>query len=137
MAERKIRILLGKLGEGHNESLLNLAKTLGDAGFEVIYTELQDPEAIVRSALQESVDHIGITTFPDADIRLFQEIKRILQKERVDGITVTAGGSLEEEDIAKIKAMGVMEFFPKGTSFEDLIEWAEKNIRPKAGHLGL
>jgi methylmalonyl-CoA mutase C-terminal domain/subunit len=133
MAERKIRILLGKLGEGHNESLLNLAKTLGDAGFEVIYTELQDPEAIVRSALQESVDHIGITTFLDADIRLFQEIKRILQKERVDGITVTAGGSLEEEDIAKIKAMGVMEFFPKGTSFEELIEWAEKNIRPKAG----
>jgi methylmalonyl-CoA mutase C-terminal domain/subunit len=58
MAERKIRILLGRLGEGYKEALLNLAKGLGDAGFEVIYTELQDPDAIVSSAMQESVDHI-------------------------------------------------------------------------------
>ena len=53
MAERKIRILLGRLGEGHKEALLNLAKSLGDAGFEVIYTELQEPEALVKSAAEQ------------------------------------------------------------------------------------
>jgi methylmalonyl-CoA mutase C-terminal domain/subunit len=129
MAERKIRILLGRLGEGHKEALLNLAKSLGDAGFEVIYTELQEPEAIVKSALQESVDHIGITTLPGLDIDAFAEIKRVLKEEASEHITITAGGFLEEEDIPKIKAMGVMEFFPKGTSLQELTAWAKKNIK--------
>jgi methylmalonyl-CoA mutase C-terminal domain/subunit len=129
MAERKIRILLGRLGEGHKEALLNLAKSLGDAGFEVIYTELQEPEAIVKSALQESVDHIGITTLPGLDIDAFAEIKRVLKEEASEHITITAGGFLEEEDIPKIKAMGVMEFFPKGTSLKELTAWAKKNIK--------
>ncbi|MGD8985276.1 MAG: cobalamin-dependent protein, partial [Desulfobacteraceae bacterium] len=126
---RKIRILLGRLGEGHKEALLNLAKSLGDAGFEVIYTELQEPEAIVKSALQESVDHIGITTLPGVDIGAFEEIRRILKEEASDQITITAGGFLEEEDIPKIKAMGVMEFFPKGTSLRELTSWAREHIK--------
>ena len=129
MAERKIRILLAKLGEGHKGALLNLAKSLGDAGLEVIYTELQDPEAIVESALQESVDHIGITTLPGVDIRAFEEIRRFLKDKNSKHITITAGGFLEEKDVPKIKAMGVLEFFPMGTSFEELTGWAKKNIK--------
>jgi len=129
MAERKIRILLGRLGEGYKESLLNLAKSLGNAGFEVIYTELQEPDAIVRSAMQESVDHIGITTLPGADIRAFKKIRKLLKEEASDHITITAGGFLEKGDVSKIKAMGVMEFFPRGTSLEELTAWAKKNIK--------
>ena len=128
MGERKIRILLGRLGEGHKEALLRLAKSLGEAGLEVIYTELKDPEAIVKSAMQESVDHIGITTLPGADIRAFGEIRRILKEENCDHITITAGGVLEEKLLPKIKAMGVMEFFPKGTSVEALADWAKKHV---------
>ena len=132
MGERKVRILLGRLGEGYKEALLRLAKSLGDAGLEVIYTELKDPEAIVKSAMQESVDHIGITILPGADIHTFEEIKRILNEEKCDHITITAGGFLEEKLIPKIKAMGVMEFFPKGTSVEALADWAKKHVAPKA-----
>lgn len=131
MAERKIRALLGKLGEGHNEALLNLAKRLGDAGFEVIYTELQEPDALVRSALQESVDHIGITTLPGADIRVFQKIRDILKEEKADHITITAGGFLDEKDIPEIEKAGVMKFFPKGIPFDELIQWSKENIKPK------
>jgi methylmalonyl-CoA mutase C-terminal domain/subunit len=133
MAVRKARILLGRLGEGYKESLLNLAKAFGDAGFEVVYTELQDPEAIVKSALQESVDHIGITTLPGADIRAFEEILSILSREGMESITVTAGGFLEAEDIPRIKAMGVHEFFPKGTTFDALIRWSKDHIVARDG----
>lgn len=131
MAERKIRALLGKLGEGHNEALLHLAKKFGDAGFEVIYTELQEPAALVRSALQESVDHIGITTLPGADIRVFQEIRDLLKKEKADYITITAGGFLDEKEIPEIEKVGVMKFFPRGTPFEELIQWSKENIKAK------
>ena len=131
MVERKIRILLGKLGEGHKEALLALARNFSEAGFEVIYTELREPDAIVSSALQESVDHIGITILPGTDIQAFAEIRRLLKKENSEYITVTAGGFLDESDIPLLKDMGVMEFFPKGTDFEKLIEWSKKNIRHK------
>jgi methylmalonyl-CoA mutase C-terminal domain/subunit len=131
MVERKIRILLGKLGEGHKEALLALARNFSEAGFEVIYTELQEPDAIVSSAIQESVDHIGVTTLPGADIQAFAEIRRLLRKANSDHITVTAGGFLDENDIPLLRDMGVMEFFPKGTPFEKLVEWSKKNIRHK------
>ena len=131
MTVRKGRVLLGKLGEGHKEAQLNLAKNLGEAGFEVIYTELQDPESIVNSALQESVDHIGITTLPGADIMAFEKIIGLLKKQEADHISVTAGGFLDDEDITRIRQMGVMAFFPRGTSFETIVEWSLENIKPK------
>jgi methylmalonyl-CoA mutase C-terminal domain/subunit len=129
MTVRKGRILLGKLGEGHKEAQLNLAKSLSEAGFEVIYTELQHPESIVNSALQESVDHIGITILPGADIQAFEEILRLLKEQEVGHISITAGGFLEDDDIPRIREMGVMEFFPKGTLFEEIVEWSQKNIK--------
>jgi methylmalonyl-CoA mutase C-terminal domain/subunit len=132
MKGRKIRILLGKLGHGHNEVMLNLAKKLGSAGFEVIYTELQDPEAIARAAVHESVDHIGITTLAGADTAAFQKIREELIKEDADHVTLTAGGILDEKEIPGLKAMGVMEFFPRGTSFDELVDWARENITLKA-----
>ena len=131
MRARKVRILLASLGQGHKGALLNLAKMLGEAGFEVIYTELEEPEGIVRSALQESADHIGITTLPGADLQAFGEMIRLLKKEKADHISVTAGGFIEDAEIPRVKAMGVLTFFPKGTAFDELIAWARENIKVK------
>lgn len=129
MPARRVRILLGKMGEGFKETLLNLARNFREAGYEVIYTELQEPEAIVRSAIQESVDHIGITTLPGTNIQAFAEINQLLREQGADRISVTAGGYLDDEDVPKVRAMGVMEFFPKGTTFDELIEWSRENIK--------
>ena len=128
MGERKIRILLGKLGQGHKLAQLNLAKSLSEAGFEVIYTELMEPDALVRSALQEAVDHIGITLLEDANLQVFDEIMGNLKSEGVDYISVTVGGLVNEKDIPHIKGMGVKAFFPRGTTFRELAAWAKKNI---------
>jgi methylmalonyl-CoA mutase C-terminal domain/subunit len=128
MVATRGRILLGKLGEGHKEAQLNLAKMLGEAGFEVIFTELKEPEALVKVAVQESVDHIGITTLPGADIQAFEEIFMLLERENAEDISVTAGGFLNDEDITRIKEMGVKAFFPRGTTFEEIVSWSQKNI---------
>ncbi len=132
MTERKIRILMAKLGDGFETAMMKLASAFSEAGFEVIYTDLQEPEAIVSAALQESVDHIGITTLPGADIEKFSRIFELLNRENVPEIKVTAGGFLDEHDIPRIKEMGVVEFFPKGTTYGELIRWAKENIR----HIG-
>ncbi len=129
MTQRKIRILMAKLGDGFETAMMKLASAFSEAGFEVIYTDLQEPEAIVSAALQESVDHIGITTLPGADIQVFPRIFELLRKENVPDIKVTAGGFLDEQDIPRIKEMGVVEFFPRGTTYAELIRWAKENIR--------
>jgi methylmalonyl-CoA mutase C-terminal domain/subunit len=85
----------------------------------------------VKSAVQESVDHIGITTLPGADLQAFEKIKGILSREGMDDVTITAGGFLEEGEIRRIKDMGVVEFFPRGTRLRELIEWAKKNVQPR------
>jgi len=121
---------MAKFGEGFESAVMKLARAFSEAGFEVIYTELQDPLAIVASAIQESVDHIGITTLPGADINNFNAIFQLLDQEDVSHIRITAGGFLEDNDIPRLKELGVVEFFPKGTSYEELIEWASKHIQP-------
>jgi len=130
MSARKVRILMAKFGEGYEMAVMKLAKAFSEAGFEVIYTDLQNPEAIVASAIQEAVDHIGITTLPGARLDQFKRVFEQLAKEGASQISVTAGGFLPDEDIERIKQAGVVEFFPKGTTYKELIDWAQKNIEP-------
>jgi methylmalonyl-CoA mutase, C-terminal domain len=130
MTARKVRILMARFGEGYESATLKLARAFSEAGYEVIYTTAQDPEAIVASAIQESVDHIGITTLPGTEIKNFARIVELLARENASQIKITAGGMLSEEEIAQVKKTGVLEFFPKGTSYANLIEWSEKNIQP-------
>ena len=129
--ERKLaRILMAKLGEGYEAAMTTLAEAFWNAGYEVIYTNIQRPEAIVASAIQESVDHIGITILPGAKIEDLGRVVGLLKKEDLSHIKVTAGGFLEHIKIPKLQEMGVVEFFPRGTSISELIKWARDNIKP-------
>jgi methylmalonyl-CoA mutase C-terminal domain/subunit len=128
MKERMIRILMAKMGEGGGEAILKLSKAFRDAGFEVIFTDTQKPEAIVASAIQEAVDHIGITTFPGADLSDLGRIRKLLDGEGLPEIRITAGGFIAENDKPRVREMGVAEFFMPGTSIPELIAWARENI---------
>ncbi|MCD6153389.1 MAG: cobalamin-dependent protein [Syntrophobacterales bacterium] len=130
MKNRMVRILMAQLGDGYDKTMLQLAKVFRDAGFEVIYTNVQEPETIVASALQESVDHIGITTLPGANINNLSIITELLTRQNASDIRVTAGGFIAEEDESRIKELGIVEFFPKGTTFTELVNWARENIKP-------
>lgn len=129
MKQRMIRILMAKIGEGGGDSILRLAKAFRDAGFEVIYTETQKPEAIVASAVQEAIDHIGVTTLPGADLAALAAIRGLLDAEGLSAIQVTAGGYVDSADAGRVKETGIAEFFPAGTSFTELIKWAKENIK--------
>ena len=130
MTEKRVRILMAKLGNGFDTAMYRISKAFRDAGYEVIYTDAQTPAVIVQSAIQEDVDHIGITTLPEANIEKFGEIMELLVEENAADIMVTAGGFLDEGDIPRIKEMGICEFFPKGTTYKRLIEWSREHIKP-------
>jgi methylmalonyl-CoA mutase C-terminal domain/subunit len=130
---RKIRILVAKPGlDGHDRGARIIARALRDAGFEVIYTGLhQSPEQIVSAAIQEDVDLIGLSSLAAAHLYLFQKVVDLLKAQGADDIMVIGGGIIPEKDIVKLKAMGVQEIFPSGTSLDTIIDWVNKRVRPR------
>ena len=117
MTERKIRVLIAKPGlDGHDRGAKVIARALRDAGMEVIYTGLrQTPEQIVSAAVQEDVDAIGLSILSGAHNVLFPEIMRLLKEQDAREIIVFAGGIIPEQDIEKLKALGIREIFLPGT----------------------
>jgi methylmalonyl-CoA mutase, C-terminal domain len=117
MSEKKIRVLIAKPGlDGHDRGAKIIARALRDAGMEVIYTGLrQTPEQIVAAAVQEDVDAIGLSILSGAHNVLFPEIMRLLKEEGATDIIVFAGGIIPEQDIPKLKQLGIRDIFLPGT----------------------
>ena len=117
MTDRKIRVLIAKPGlDGHDRGAKVIARALRDAGMEVIYTGLrQTPEQIVAAAIQEDVDAIGLSILSGAHNVLFPEIMRLLREEGADDVAVFAGGIIPEQDIPRLKELGIREIFLPGT----------------------
>jgi len=117
LSERKIRVLIAKPGlDGHDRGAKVIARALRDAGMEVIYTGLrQTPEQIVAAAVQEDVDAIGLSILSGAHNVLFPEVMRLLKEQGGEDIAVFAGGIIPEQDIPKLKAIGIREIFLPGT----------------------
>jgi methylmalonyl-CoA mutase C-terminal domain/subunit len=124
MSDRKIRVLIAKPGlDGHDRGAKIIARALRDAGMEVIYTGLrQTPEQIVSAAVQEDVDAIGLSILSGAHNVLFPEIMRLLKDEDAQDIIVFAGGIIPEQDIPKLKALGIREIFLPGTTTAAAVE---------------
>ena len=115
--KRKPRILIGKVGlDGHEVGARVVAKALSDAGMEVIYTGLrQTPEMIVRAAIEESVDVIGISILSGSHMTFFPEILRLLKQYKASDIHFVGGGIIPAEDVESLKEIGVKEIFPPDT----------------------
>ena len=129
---KTLKILIGKAGlDGHDRGVKIVARALQEAGFDVVYTGVHlTPEMIVERALTENVDAIGISILSGAHLHVFEEIFEFLNKNGIGHIPVFGGGIVPEDDIEKLKALGVKTIFQPGTPLEDIIEWVNSNIAP-------
>jgi methylmalonyl-CoA mutase, C-terminal domain len=134
MPDSKLRILVAKPGlDGHDRGAKVIARALRDAGMEVIYTGLhQTPEMIVSAAVQEDVDAIGMSIMSGAHLTLFPAVMDLLRKERAEDIVVFGGGIIPDEDIPKLKQLGVAEIFTPGSSTQTIVEWIRRNVQAGA-----
>jgi methylmalonyl-CoA mutase C-terminal domain/subunit len=130
---RRIRILVAKPGlDGHDRGARVIARAYRDAGFEVVYTGLhQTPEQIVAAALQEDVDLIGLSALSGAHMYLFKRVLELLKANKADDVMVIAGGIIPEEDIPKLKKLGIKEIFLPGTSLDNIVDWVRDNVKPR------
>ena len=123
-----MRVLVAKPGlDGHDRGAKVVARALRDAGVEVIYTGLhQTPEQIVEAAIQEDVDAIGMSCLSGAHMTLFKTVMDILKEKGIDDIVVTCGGIIPDEDVTKLKEMGIAAVFGPGTPLRDIVDFHRK-----------
>lgn len=129
-AERKIRILVASPGlDGHDRGAKVVARALRDAGMEVIYLGIhRTAEEIVKSAMQEDVDFIGLSMLSGAHLILTEHILEKMKNEKVDDITLIVGGTIPKKDVKTLKEMGVGLIFPTQSPL-DKITTAIKEYR--------
>ena len=131
---RKIRILVAKPGlDGHDRGVRVIARAYRDAGFEVVYTGLhQTPEQIVAAAVQEDVDLIGLSCLSGAHLHLFGRVIELLKEAKADDVVVIGGGIIPEEDIPKLKKLGIKEVFLPGAPLHSIVGWVKDNVSPRS-----
>ena len=125
-----IKVLVAKPGlDGHDRGAKIVARALRDAGMEVVYTGLhQTPEMIVTAAVQEDVDVVGVSILSGAHMTIFPQIMALLKDHDVSDIAVVGGGVIQEDDIPKLKAIGVREIFNAEATTQELIDGIERIV---------
>ena len=134
MAERKIRVLVAKPGlDGHDRGAKVVARALRDAGMEVIYTGLrQTPEMIAEAALQEDVDVVGLSILSGAHMALAPRILELLRANGQDRVKVFIGGIIPDEDLPRLKEMGITGVYGPGAPTTEIIDDIRAAVAEKA-----
>jgi methylmalonyl-CoA mutase C-terminal domain/subunit len=126
----RIRVVVAKPGlDGHDRGAKIVARALRDAGMEVIYTGLhQTPEQIVRTAVQEDADAVGLSVLSGAHLTLFARVIELLAAEDSSDVQVFGGGIIPEEDIPKLHGMGVAKVFTPGATTQQIVQWVREHL---------
>ncbi|MFP3222685.1 MAG: cobalamin B12-binding domain-containing protein [Nitrososphaeria archaeon] len=129
--ERRIKILIAKPGlDGHDRGAKVLARSLMEAGFDVIYTGIrQTPEKIVKAAIQEDVDVVGLSVLSGAHMYHFKEVIRLLKKYGAADKLVIGGGIIPETDKKKLEKIGVAAVFGPGTDIKEIVDFIKNRVK--------
>lgn len=122
---KRIKILLAKTSlDGHDRGIKVLSLALRDAGFEVIYLgKMLKPEEVVKTAIDEDVDVIGLSFLSGEHIDHTRKVARMIKKSSLKDVLFLVGGVIPPQDIKRLKKMGVHEVFPTGSLIEDIIKY--------------
>ena len=117
--------------DGHDRGAKIIARSLRDAGMEVIYTGLhQTPEQIVETAIQEDADAVGISILSGAHMTLVPRIVEGLRSNEADDVLVVVGGTIPAEDAEELKRLGVAEVFTPGAPTGAIVDFLRSALAP-------
>jgi methylmalonyl-CoA mutase C-terminal domain/subunit len=131
---RKIRVVIAKPGlDGHDRGAKVIARSLRDAGMEVIYTGLrQTPEQIVEAALQEDADAIGVSILSGAHNHVCPRVMALLEEKGAEDVLVVVGGIIPDADIPRLREIGIEGVFQPGTSMQSIVDFITTHVRSDA-----
>ena len=115
-------MVLAKLGfDGHDRGLKVVARTLRDAGMEVIYLGLrQTTDSIVAACEQEDADVIGLSMHNAGHLTLAPRMVQAVEEAGL-GVPVVIGGIVPAEDVTVLIEAGVAVVLGPGASTEEVV----------------
>jgi len=127
---RKIKVLITKVGlDGHDRGARVVSALLREAGMEVIYLgTYQTPEMIVKAAIEEDVDVIGLSYLSGEELAHTPKIVQLMKESNMNDVLLLIGGIFPKEEIPMLKEMGVDEVF-MGSLTPPIIEYIRNNLR--------
>ncbi len=125
MADPKIKVIIAKPGlDGHDRGAKVVARALVEAGMEVVYLGLQQtPESIVRAAVEEDADVVGLSILSGAHMTHFRRVKELMDKNGLGGRLLTGGGIIPTKDQMKLSELGVGKVFGPGDDLQQIIDY--------------
>jgi methylmalonyl-CoA mutase C-terminal domain/subunit len=127
---RPIRIVIAKPGlDGHDRGAKIVARSLRDAGMEVIYTGLhQTPEQVVATVVQEDADAVGLSILSGAHMTLVPRVMELLAAEGADDVLVIVGGTIPGDDAEELRGLGVAAVYTPGAPVDDMVTFLEGRV---------
>jgi methylmalonyl-CoA mutase C-terminal domain/subunit len=129
--EKKIKVLVTKVGlDGHDRGAKVVSSLLKEAGMEVIYLGMfQRPESIIKAAIDEDVDVIGLSYLSGEHLIFTPKIVEEMKKNCLDDVLLIAGGTFPAEDIPIMEGMGIDKVFRAGSLTKSVVEYINVNVR--------
>lgn len=131
---RRIRVVIAKPGlDGHDRGAKVIARSLRDAGMEVVYTGLrQTPEQIVEAALQEDADVVGVSILSGAHNHVCPRLMALLAEKDAEDVLVVVGGIIPDADVPRLRAIGIEGIFQPGTPMQAIVDFITTHARAGA-----
>jgi methylmalonyl-CoA mutase, C-terminal domain len=126
----RLRVLLANPGlDGHDRGVKVVARALRDAGMEIIYLPLRTPvEEVVRVALQEDVDAVGISNLSASLVSICTELRRRLNEAGGEDILIVAGGTVLDEDRDALTKLGIDGVFGPGSNTGEIVQFIRSHV---------
>lgn len=133
--KKPIKVLVAKPGlDGHDRGAKIVANALRDAGMEVVYTGLhQTPEMILEAAVQEDVDVVSLSILSGAHMSLFKRVRALMDDQGLKGVPLIGGGIIPDDDLDKLKEIGVDRVFGPGTDTNDIVGYIRGLFKEDTG----
>lgn len=128
-----LKVIVTMIGlDGHTTGGEVVSMILRDAGIEVVYLGVnQTPEMIVRAAMQEDVDAIGISSHA-ANYSQIEELVQLLRERGMGDVPVICGGNIPRHTADQLLAKGVAAVVLPGAPSEQIVQTVRTHARRRA-----
>jgi methylmalonyl-CoA mutase C-terminal domain/subunit len=124
---KPIKVLLSRSElDCHQRGLITIAAALRDAGMEVVYTRFLMPEEVVKTAVEEDVDVIGLSFMAWSHLGIVSEVMEGLKARKMNDVLVIVGGIMRDDHIPQLREMGVAKIFGAGTNTGDVVTYLKQ-----------
>ena len=127
-------VTAASLFDGHDAAINVMRRLIQDSGAEVVHLgHNRSVRDVVRAAIQEDADAIGLSILSGAHMTLFRRVLELLGERDAADIVVFGGGIIPADDIAELGKLGVARIFTPGATTASIIEWVRANVATPVG----